>query len=300
MYAKQNIDTLNLFVLNNPKILQVISNYRRKVVANQKFGTAVGRKVGNECEKRAFATPDFVRNRPKEADGVKAEDRSTRLGVESILPDICMPFLSQECVEQRCPRSHRFVSSENVYRKLSELGTEKSSQLFRVIVSRCQRLLLSYFETFMHFFAANRMVRDLSAMVPFCECPSLASRMADLLRALMSTGKSYCEAAVLMIRSQRCKAFNTLAAIFDKANHPEATPARISLVVKQLRRDPHFVFDKATIDFFLALCCELESQSIAAEMCRVLETVKDDNDEIVGQLEESIFVNFMEMIKAFE
>lgn len=119
-----------------------------------------------------------------------------RPGLETIWPNICMHFLSDECIElDRCIRSHELPDGNVIYQRLCEHDAGQIAQLFHVIIVRCEKLLQLYFAKFMDFFGMHWQRDDLIKTIGICErCPNVEQKMQyfqHLVLAFMRSGMSY-------------------------------------------------------------------------------------------------------------
>lgn len=294
MYNNDNLTLLKDFIAKNSKIHEIISSKKpkqSKFILSQK-----GKKSENIEVRRKFAIPTFLLEPDREHSIPRTEDRSTYLGVETILPGICFYFLNEECVEERCLQSHELPHSEDIFGKLCEIGCGKSAELFRVIIVRCPMLRYKYTTTFIRFFSAKKMIYEMINIIEFCEDPSfkMISVMDYLVKEFMSMGMSYSEAVTLIIKNQKRRTNQTYSMLIDRMKFRDVNESQVIAIITSLFDDSAFHFDKETIDFFLNLACQLKGNNLIGKMCEILQKVQYNN-QIVGHLDETIFIEFMSL-----
>lgn len=296
-----NFTLIKDFIANHPQINELILRRKEENKSNKFKRYDIKKDVCMPIEWK-FSLPDFITSSNDEdiRSVATSEDRSNHLGIETILPGICFPFLNQNCVENHCLKSHKLSQCAEVNAILHEIGPEKSSSLFRVIVVRCEMVLNHYFETFIRYFSANGMINDLISMIEFSENPTfkLIDKLEKLLKGFMSMGRIYSDAVSLIIQNQKYRTIDTFSILFDQSKFPQATVEEMTKILSSINKSSAFVFDKATVHFFLRLSCELKTREIVINMCQILEKVRDNN-QIIGQLDENIFIRFMNIQKQF-
>lgn len=140
-------------------------------------------------------TPAFLKPKPVATwQLIPGDDpeRTKRLGIESICPNICLYFLDDSCNEgDYCYNSHELPSDDDIQNRLDD----RSGQLLRVIVARCPKLLYKYFPVFVDYFADNKMKNVLIESISICQREQDKEKkitfFKHLVRAFIRSGETY-------------------------------------------------------------------------------------------------------------
>lgn len=165
--------------------------------------------------------PSFTRKRKSTEISwktAKKPNHSSKLGIESVCPDICFFFLRDECVEgDDCCNSHELPTGDDVRQKLHELGAENTAKLFQVVIARCPKLLQNYFTLFVDYFVEQNLKSDLIKTIYICaNQPEQKERFEYfqyLINAFIRSGDTYSTAMhriFLNLRKITMEVANTL------------------------------------------------------------------------------------------
>lgn len=127
---------------------------------------------------------------------VENPERATKLGIETICPNICMFFLHDDCVEgAHCYNLHELPSDDIVRQRLIECGFENMAKLFHVMIARCPKLLQQYFHLFIDIFAEHQLKNDLIDTICICERERNKDKrftlFQQLIQAFIKCGETY-------------------------------------------------------------------------------------------------------------
>lgn len=187
----------------------------------------------------------------------KAEEK--RIGVESIVPNICFPFLYNSCVEmENCYYPHEFSTTDEVYERIVKCGPENAAKLFHVIVARCPSLLDRYFETFVEFFALHLRRNDLAKTIAICERDNnednKKKKFRFLIKAFIQSGLSYQLTIRTILTGLNDVNIANITLLLDLRIVNGTTLNDLFEVLQALVMDTEFIFKPALGNFLLTVC----------------------------------------------
>lgn len=187
------------------------------------------------------------------------EAKDKRVGVESIVPNICFPFLSNGCVEmENCYYPHEFPTTDKVYERIVKCGPENAAKLFHVIVARCPSLLDRYFETFVEFFALHLRRNDLAKTVVICERDNneenKAKKFRFLVKAFVQSGLSYQLTIRTILTALNDVNIANITLLLDLRIVNGTTLSDLFEVLQALVMDTEFIFKPVLGNYLLTTC----------------------------------------------
>lgn len=196
----------------------------------------------------------------------KAEEK--RVGVESIVPNICFPFLYGGCVEmENCYYPHEFPTTDDVYERIVKCGPENAAKLFHVIVARCPSLMDRYFETFVEFFALHLRRDDLAKTIAICERDTSEDNKKEkfrfLIKAFVQSGLSYQLTIRTILTGLNDVTIANITLLLDLRIVNGTTLNDLFEVLEALVIDTEFIFKPALGNFLLTVCNRHNEMNLA-------------------------------------
>lgn len=189
--------------------------------------------------------------------------RITKLGIETICPNICLFFLHDECIEgEHCYNSHELPAEDVVRQRLIDCGVDNSAKLLRIIVARCSKLLQKYFHLFVDIFVEHQKKEHLFDMISICERELDKDKRFKffqlLAKALIECGETY-KTAMEMILFNVGIADQDIVDTLLNMNLVDGISVSDFLGVFQLLNERQFTFNKHIINRLMYLCTHSEA-----------------------------------------
>lgn len=212
-----------------------------------------------------LAMPEFIQPKPIASWKVVTVDdpkRNTKLGIETICPNVCHFFLHDDCIEgKHCYNSHELPTDDMVRQRLIECGVENTDKLFRVIIARCPKLLQRYFQVFVDIFAEHHSKEYLISTICICERECNKDKRFDLfqqlIKAFIKCGETYktaMETILFNVENMGQDMVNTLL----NMNLVDGIGVSDFLAVFRSLNNHRYVFNKHIINRLMYLCTQSE------------------------------------------
>lgn len=228
--------------------------------------------------------------------------RATRLGVESICPEICFNFLRDECVEgDNCYDMHEFASNADVTTKLNECGPAQVAKLFHVIVARNPKLLHRYFQVFIDFFTERQMKDDVIDAVNICERETNKNKRTEflqyLIQAIIRCGVSY-KMAMTKIYFQLDKRYGDTVTTLLDTNLVDGISVDDFLSVFRTLNEHRFRYTEQIVNRLMYLCIESENALNFAKLdqfVQIIFNILKRNGHVKALLDKNSYNSFFEL-----
>lgn len=224
-----------------------------------------------------------------------------RLGVETIVPNVCFHFLNDQCRNgDDCQESHVYPNEKEVFTKLQAIGWINAAKLFRAVVSRCPSLLRNYFTVFARFFAGKRQREPLIDMLAVCEDPRnrIVTRLGKLVKAFVFSGLTYSQTVAIMLKNHRRTTSTTLSIIFNTDIVSDASTDELLKGLELLSADPEFDFDVFTVNHLLSMSCEIGTIKMIKLMIKIFDRLKLRRPAAMAGIDQKRFKQFFEVYES--
>lgn len=209
--------------------------------------------------------PEFIQPKPIASWKVVPVDdqkRNTKLGIETICPNVCNFFLHDDCIEgEHCYNSHELPTDDMVRQRLIDRGVENTEKLFRVIIARCPKLLQRYFHVFVDIFAEHQSKEYLIGTICICERESNKDKRFELfqqlIKAFIKCGETYktaMETILFNVENMGQDMVNTLL----NMNLVDGIGVSDFLAVFRSLNKHRYMFNKHIINRLMYLCTQSE------------------------------------------
>lgn len=191
-----------------------------------------------------------------------------QLGIESILPNICFPFLRDECVEfERCLDSHEFPSDDEMYERLVKYKPEQMSKLFHIIIARHPNLLNRFFKIFMEYFALHVHRAALVKTIDMCERePELLQKIEKyrfLIKSFMQSGFTIDDTMTTILKAIN-DSNGSLSMVLDPRVMAGVNVGNILNIVKALDATPEYAFNGVIINYLMEICIKTKNADLTS------------------------------------
>lgn len=211
-------------------------------------------------------TPTFVLKKLPARDVWQTIEKSTsintKLGIETICPNVCFHFLRDECVEgENCYYSHEFPDDTNVSQALITCGTENAAKLFHIIVARCPKVLHRFFSTFIAYFVEHNSKTDLIDAIAICERERDNRQFTlfqHLITGLMSIGETYITSMEIILTNLQYSNSDIVDTLLN-INLVKGVNVSEFLSVFYSLNEKHYPFNRKMIDRLIYICTQSES-----------------------------------------
>lgn len=210
-------------------------------------------------QKPVIKLPPFAAKTKAKRKPMPKKVEEKRVGVESIVPNICFPFLYNNCVEmENCYYPHEFPTTDEVYERIVKCGPENAAKLFHVIVARCPPLLERYFETFVEFFGLHLRRNDLARTIAICERDNNEDNKKKMFRflvkAFIQSGLSYQLTIRTILTGLNDVNIANITLLLDLRIANGTTLNDLFEVLQALVMDTEFIFKPALGNYLLTVC----------------------------------------------
>lgn len=212
-----------------------------------------------------------------------------RLGLESIMPGICFPFLGDNCIEDEyCYYSHEYPSAEDLLGRLTECGVENSAKLFHVIIARTPTLLKRYYETFISFFATNKQPEHLTKTIAICEREidqlERERKFRALIQAFIQSGLTYEATMEIILMHLTIENSLTISMVMNLKMANDVTPRKIYTIFDSLSKNPDYDFPPAVLNYVMRFCVRTKSEEFVQLLVRIFKADRRRISEVDKQL----------------
>lgn len=254
-------------------------------------------------------TPIFIKPKPLacwQPAAVENSDRSTKLGIETICPDICFFFLHDECVEgEHCYNSHELPEPGIVRQRLIDCGGENAAQLFRVIVARCPKLLHPYFCVFVDIFAELQLTHHLIRTICICEREQSKDKRFELfqqlIQAFIKCGETYTSAMETILTNAETMNQDTVDTLLNM-NLVTGVGVSDFLGVFQSLNRHKFTFNEPIINRLMFLCTHSEnalSTDKLTDFARLIFDILKNNKRVLKTLNKIYYNNYIQLYERY-
>lgn len=182
-----------------------------------------------------------------------------KISLTSVFRNLCQKNLFRKC-RGICSSSHELPDLKYIKERLSEMDAEDVRDLFYAEIEKNDRLLTKYFATFCEYFGTKKLKSDLIDMIPICTDPKRSkapSLMHHVFDALVTTGMSYSEALVRLLKSQKIinsKVITVLITLIVHKRNDEVTKFRTDLeMFCQQLKESKMPLNSLFVDRFLEI-----------------------------------------------
>lgn len=254
-------------------------------------------------------TPKFIKPKPLacwQPVAVENCNRSAKLGIETICPDICFFFLHDECVEgEHCYNSHELPEPSIVRQRLIGCGAENASKLFRIIVARCPKLLHPYFCVFVNIFAELRLTAHLIATICICERERNREKRFELfqqlIQAFIKCGETYKSAMETILYNAETMNQDTVDTLLNM-NLVTGIGVSDFLGVFQSLNKHRFIFNEPIIDRLMFLCTHSEDAlptDKLTDFARLIFDILKSNKHVLRTLNKIYYHNYIQLYERY-
>lgn len=255
----------------NGEILETTENGENEIekedeAASENVETvSYGERNGLTATQTKLQVPLFLRKMPALIVVAPPEKpkQPSKIGIETICPNICLYFLQDECVEgDNCYYLHELPPDSDVTKALAACDSTKVVKLFMVIIARCAKLLQQYFHVFVEYLAERELKDDLIAAIAICERErDINNRLVyfqHLIKAFIRSGETYTTAMHTIFVNVKCM-HSDLADTLLNTNLVDGIAVSDFLSVFRSLNEQHYRFNKNVIDRLMYLCTQSEN-----------------------------------------